>query len=345
MTNTRYYTVKGTINYYFSSPSGSVVNTLEGIEIHLWHKAPMEIIFLGKGITNSNGEYHIEFEISSPNLNIVDRKISDVFIKAYYNDELLSPLKFDPDAQLYFDQLLPQPSDEFKEAVNALVIELKANEIWAKLDRFWIFACEEKHHARVSSVNPESTRITEINAPTWTVDQGYTGDGVSSYLVSNYNMLNSSIQYTQNSGSMGIYVRNNLAINAGDMGVCSNGSTGAGAFLNIRTGSNTFNYNLNSADGVPGATNTDSRGFYVSVRTGSSAQAGFKNGAFVHSNSNASTTIANLDCYIMAMNQNSVPQGFTQRQIALSFIGSGTIDQTALYTTIQNFATTRGFNV
>lgn len=85
----RHFKVKGNILSKYK-PAGTVLDKLiEGIEVQLWHKAPMEKIFLGKGLTDSIGDFNIEFVIDSPVSYVVDGKITDVFVEAYYRGEKL----------------------------------------------------------------------------------------------------------------------------------------------------------------------------------------------------------------------------------------------------------------
>jgi hypothetical protein len=50
----------------------------------------LEAILLGRTSTDKNGVFLTDIEIDSPIPVIVDGKISDVFLKAYYNDVLIS---------------------------------------------------------------------------------------------------------------------------------------------------------------------------------------------------------------------------------------------------------------
>lgn len=85
----RNFKVRGDISCLYQP--GTVPSTLNvaNIEVQLWHKSPMQVALLGKGITNSEGEFTVEFEIDSPVPYIVDGKISDVFLEAFYNGEKL----------------------------------------------------------------------------------------------------------------------------------------------------------------------------------------------------------------------------------------------------------------
>jgi hypothetical protein len=81
----RNFKVEGNIASIYKPAETELTKLIEGIEVQLWHKAPMEKIFLANGFTNTDGDFTIEFEINSPVGYIVDGKISDVFLDAYYN--------------------------------------------------------------------------------------------------------------------------------------------------------------------------------------------------------------------------------------------------------------------
>ena len=91
----RNFKVKGDVSCLYMPNEITESLNISNIEIQLWHKSPTQAIFLGKGLTDANGEYIIEFEIDSPVDYVVDGKISDVFIRAFYNGE-----------ELFFNSLL-----------------------------------------------------------------------------------------------------------------------------------------------------------------------------------------------------------------------------------------------
>lgn len=92
----RNFKVKGNIASIYKPDETKLTKLtklIEGIDVQLWHKAPMKKIFLASGFTNTDGDFTIEFEVNSPVDYIVDGKISDVFIDAYYNGVLLNDKK------------------------------------------------------------------------------------------------------------------------------------------------------------------------------------------------------------------------------------------------------------
>jgi len=85
----RNFKVRGNISCLYIPDAITENLQVTNIEVQLWHKTPMEIIFLGKSFTTSEGEFTLEFEVDSPVDYIIDGKISDVFIRAFYNGEEL----------------------------------------------------------------------------------------------------------------------------------------------------------------------------------------------------------------------------------------------------------------
>lgn len=250
---------------------------------------------------------------------------------------------YDADAALYFAQLTVQPSTDFKSAVNTLVLQLKSDGNFTKLDRLWIHAVEIQQHARVSIVNPSSTQISEGNSPTWTANQGYTGDGLTMHLKSNYVPSVDTVNYVLNSGSIGFYSRTNAQLTAVDMG--GNGPTNASYVITKFSDGNCYVKLNNTQITFTSVANSDSRGLFSSVRTASNALLIYRNGSVIKTDTTASSSLPTKEIYMLGNNNDGTFQLPSTRQNAFSYIGSGSITQSTFYTALQAFATTIGFNV
>jgi hypothetical protein len=211
-----------------------------------------------------------------------------------------------------------------------------------EFDRFWVHGLQNPIAARTSIANAAtSDLITNVAGATFTAGQGFTPNGTTSFLNTNYNPSVEGIKYTLNSASFGFYSRTNV-------GNLSRSGGGSGSNLCSITANlfGIFIHNVNSATSpiVGGASN--SLGFYSAVRTNSLTTALFKNGSSVGgATSGPSTGVPDRDFFIGAFNNAGTAVDFDTRQIAISFAGSGTINQSDFYTTVQNLATTLGFNV
>jgi hypothetical protein len=206
----------------------------------------------------------------------------------------------------------------------------------------WIFGLSNSVAARTSLANPTSTMITSVNNVSFTANQGYQGNGATNYLNSNYNTKTQSVKFTVNSGSIGLYSLTNSAIAAIDMGNYN------GQFTNIRArqpNDISFNHVNNSTGTVVLYSNTDSRGFYVALRPNASTNSAYKNGILKLSGSIASSALNNNNIAILARTINASVDSYSQRQLSMSFIGSGIINQLNLYNAVQALGTSIGWAV
>ena len=102
-----------------------------------------------------------------------------------------SVVAYDADAQAYFDAVPNAYDDTYKGYINTLVTTLKSDGNWTKLDRLWLFANTTTGNAIIDLKALASATL--VNAPAFVADQGYTGDGSTSYINSNYTPTNATI--------------------------------------------------------------------------------------------------------------------------------------------------------
>jgi len=91
--------------------------------------------------------------------------------------------------------------------VNTLIVGLKADSVWDKLDRLWLFAIEDADEALNDIV--VGGIATTVNAPTFTVNQGYAGDGSTSYVNTNYAPGTDGTYYTLNAAHFSVWDNTN----------------------------------------------------------------------------------------------------------------------------------------
>jgi hypothetical protein len=122
---------------------------------------------------------------------------------------------FDADYQAVLDRAstlgYTAPSAAQQTLQNTLVEDLKTAGVWSKLDAFYLFATDgDSDYATLNFVAPSSFQATKTNSPTFTADEGFTGDGVSAYLDTNLNASTDTTNYTQDDASFGVYAWNNI---------------------------------------------------------------------------------------------------------------------------------------
>lgn len=96
--------------------------------------------------------------------------------------------------------------------------------ILAKLDGLYILAAADAQAARRNLVQ-DLYSATAVSSPTFTADRGYTGNGSSSYLETNYNTSSSGGVYAQNSAHAGVW-----SLTAGALGGAGFGHAVASGF-------------------------------------------------------------------------------------------------------------------
>jgi len=162
-----------------------------------------------------------------------------------------------------------------------------------ELDRLWIHGLSNQIAARTSFVNPSSTAISEVNSPTWTAYQGYTGNGINMYLDTNYNPTNDAVKYAVNSASFGTYNRLNLAEDFPTIGAAEF-DLSVLSQLYPRSSIDEIYVRVNQATPLLVATNTDSRGLVVSERIDANTIRADKNGVNIGSSVKGSSALNNF---------------------------------------------------
>jgi hypothetical protein len=115
---------------------------------------------------------------------------------------------FDADYQAILDYATTQgytlPSESQQLLQNQLVVDLKDGGIWSKLDTFGVFANDgNSDFALIDWIR--LSQYTAVNSPTFTTNEGFKGNGTSSYIDINYNALTNGVNFTQNNASFGFY--------------------------------------------------------------------------------------------------------------------------------------------
>jgi hypothetical protein len=115
---------------------------------------------------------------------------------------------FDADYQAVLDYATTQgytlPSSGQQTLQNQLVLDLKNGGIWSKLDTFGVFATDgDSDFALIDWIRLSD--YTAVNSPTFTTNVGFSGNGTSAYVDTNFNPSISGINYTLNDASRIMY--------------------------------------------------------------------------------------------------------------------------------------------
>jgi hypothetical protein len=176
---------------------------------------------------------------------------------------------FDADYQAVLNYATTQgytlPSAGQQTLQNQLVIDLKSAGVWSKLDTFAVFATDGNSDFALIDWK-RLTQYTAFNSPTFTTNQGFTGNGTSSYVSTNYNPLGLG-NYLLDNASRYTYIRTLIAnkiIDGLDASTANSTTTFVSAFQRINQSgtslSSSFDYGSSGA-GMKSIHRTSSTGF------------------------------------------------------------------------------------
>ncbi|QMP85229.1 putative YapH protein [Flavobacterium phage vB_FspP_elemoF_6-3D] len=119
-----------------------------------------------------------------------------------------SGVKYDSDYQAVLNYATTQgytlPSASQQIIQNQLVIDLKAGGIWNKLDTFANFATDGSSDFALIDWKRLSL-YTAVNSPTFTINQGFKGNGTSSYIDTNFTPSTDGVNYQLDNASRYFY--------------------------------------------------------------------------------------------------------------------------------------------
>jgi hypothetical protein len=206
---------------------------------------------------------------------------------------------FDADYQAVLDYATTQgyalPSSGQQILQNQLVVDLKNGGIWSKLDTFANFATDgDSDFALIDWIR--LTDYTAFNSPTFTTNEGFQGDNVSSYIDLNYETNTDWVNVSQNNVCL---FTNNLANTTRSLVV---GSETSYVQMTFQNASNNFSTRLHS--GTLGAvTSLGATGRLYNSRNNSSNYDFYFNGNF---EGTASTTTSLVTTALFLFRQTTV---------------------------------------
>lgn len=98
---------------------------------------------------------------------------------------------------------LPSTAQRLKQ--NTLLSSLKTAGVWSKLDTFANFATDGSSNFALIDWK-RLTQYTAVNSPTFTTNEGFMGNGTSSYIDTNFNPATQGVNYLQNNASRYIFM-------------------------------------------------------------------------------------------------------------------------------------------
>ena len=210
-------------------------------------------------------------------------------VPSFFGFRSNSGVSFDADYQAVLDYATTQgytlPSSGQQTLQNQLVVDLKAGGIWSKLDTFAVFATDGSSDFALIDWKRLS-QYTAVNSPTFTTNDGFSGNGTSAYIDTNFD-ISTGTNYTQDNASRTMWIK----------------SLGDGTRPEAQLGGS-YNLSRNNASGANGI-NTSNSGALPSPQTNT-------NGVFraLHRSSSTATTFySNLNSVNITFTSQTIPSG------------------------------------
>lgn len=273
--------------------------------------------------SNAAGTYNIDFTVlnNADNwMGILLNSINMSVIITNFRAEYPYPM-YDILTQHLIGRFDTLPNSARRSLIDSRIIALKATTWYPKLDALWVHAA---HGAEAGRLNWISKRFNcvPVNNPTFVTDRGYTGDGISSYLNTQFNPaveVPLGSKYQQDSVTFGIRINDNTSA-AGSIAGFYNGTKGT----TIQPGSsgraggrvNTSTYFQSGAGAV-----MNSIGMYMITRNGAATRL-LKQGSPVASSGASSATVADGNLRLGAIADDNYRAG----QFSMGAIGGGMTD-------------------
>ena len=216
--------------------------------------------------------------------------------------------------QAVYDAMTNKPNATDAANQDTLVRDWIADGTWSDSDVLYNFAIHTNSggEALINWKNPGTNNATTVNAPTFTAYQGFTGNGTSSYVNTNFNPTNDGVNFTQNDAFAWIYSRTAADEAEAIMGAV-NGSTGL--YLIPEFGNQSYSY-FNDLTNNTWFHNEDGSGFFSMSRSGAADYVINRNSGAGGTITSTSTGLVNLDIYVLCTNDNGSPSEYTDKQVA-----------------------------
>ena len=252
-------------------------------------------------------------------------------------------VSYDPDAQAFFTASGLTGATNLN-AVNQLVLDLKAASIWTKMKAIYpmVGGTAALHKWNLKDPQDTDTAFRLVFAGGWTHSAtGALPGGINGYADTKLNM---ATNYSVNTSvHISYYSRTSGAFTTQDMTVY-NGTTFTGLAIQRGTAPNETLFAANETVNYISANDTNGAAFYISNRTALNVNNGWRNSTKVATGTSTAGARPSLNMFLANINVNGSPNPglYGKRECAFASIGDGLTDTEAtnFYTAVQTFNTT-----
>jgi hypothetical protein len=181
--------------------------------------------------------------------------------------------------------------------VNNLVIGLKADSLWTKLDRLWILAAENSQSALIDLKNLSTATLGSPTPPTFTTNRGYAGTGAASSIIdTGFNEASGTPLLSLNDTHFSLWGLTNPLPIASTTLYCGADTGSGGSYWLYFSGDSSFYFrtNDNGAATALASAFTNHTGHFISSRASSSQRKLYQNGTLKFTSTATSTSLPNI---------------------------------------------------
>lgn len=252
--------------------------------------------------------------------------------KKFYLDS--NSASFDADYQTLLTKSVAlgynSPSAGLKAKQNTLLLTLKAAGAWSLMDVLYVQKNNDATLGNFALLNwkdPNSFACSSSALPTYGVN-GYTGNGSTQFLTTNWTPKTNGINYTFTDCSLGGFQTENATGLFALWGASD--VAGANAIRFYPLNSALWIYTVNGLQ--DSGANADSSGFWQEKRTGAAAGSLFRNGSSVDTNVGVGTDRPSVSLSLLSYNVNGTNQDFSPNTIGCFFAGASMTTQQSVDT-------------
>lgn len=274
--------------------------------------------------TNMKRLIFIPLLIFSLTLSAQFTKGGGVFLRAGSNafitapTEPIEPQEWDEDLETYITGLSTSLTTPTLEKLNTMVTGIKTalgiTSLAQAGEVLYIFGNETSEAASRNLIK-RSFDATLVNNPTFTQFEGYAGNGTSSYINSNFNVVNNLTVAGVSDISAFVYIRTDATNGNEIFGAGDSDNDGPGVFLLPKAAADIY-FNINSSF-LDNGNVTASSGFFTIVQNPSFTMFSRRNKTAITSLANVTPETYSGNIYILSGNVGGTAVKFDTRQVAI----------------------------
>jgi len=259
----------------------------------------------------------------------VNYSVDDISIKAVTKEAgfvltnngvvlTFTPSVFSAEYQAVYDAYTIKPDAATAAIWNTYVESGVADGWWAKEDVEYVYAAHtnDNGEALINWINPGTFDATAFNAPTFTANEGFTGNGTTQYIDCNWIPSVNGVNYTLNEGAAGAYCR----VSGDNEGAVYGARVTHRLILFPHDATNNMKIFQND-NGTSGAS-TNSQGMFIGVRDDASNVSGYRNKSKIVSGVVGAGSLPNISVFTLAYNLGGSPLSISNNQLSMFFISA-----------------------